>query len=67
MKCPECGQLQIVESVCPQCREAARQRAKRQFTSNHARQQPLLAGLDCLPGQCDLFQTDGELKHDDDR
>ena len=29
-----------------------------------ATQQPLFAGLDCLPGQEDLFATDGEFPHD---
>jgi hypothetical protein len=31
-----------------------------QFENKGARQMALLAGLDCLPGQRDLFQTDGE-------
>ena len=30
------------------------------FENNHGRQMMLLAGLDCLPGQGDLFATDGE-------
>ena len=36
-----------------------RKRAVR-FENNHGRQMMLLAGLDCLPGQSDLFPTDGE-------
>ena len=30
------------------------------FENGEERQRMLLAGLDCLPGQADLFQTDGE-------
>ena len=30
------------------------------FENSEERQRMLLAGLDCLPGQGDLFQTDGE-------
>ena len=30
------------------------------FENREARQRMLLAGLDCLPGQGDLFHTDGE-------
>jgi hypothetical protein len=30
------------------------------FENSEGRQRVLLAGLDCLPGQGDLFQTDGE-------
>jgi len=37
----------------PPCRPAPR------FESTPARQRVLLAGLDCLPGQSDLFDTDG--------
>jgi hypothetical protein len=31
-----------------------------QFANDECRQRSLLAGLDCLPGQGDLFATDGE-------
>lgn len=31
------------------------------FTSTKAAQKPLFSGLDCLPGQTDLFPTDGSL------
>ena len=31
-----------------------------QFEDEQCRQRSLLAGLDCLPGQGDLFATDGE-------
>jgi hypothetical protein len=30
------------------------------FATDEYRQRSLLAGLDCLPGQGDLFDTDGE-------
>ena len=30
------------------------------FENSEGRQRMLLAGLDCLPGQGDLFETDGE-------
>lgn len=30
------------------------------FENNSGRQMVLLTGLDCVPGQRDLFQTDGE-------
>lgn len=30
------------------------------FENNYSRQMMFLAGLDCLPGQGDLFATDGE-------
>lgn len=30
------------------------------FENKSGRQMVLLAGLDCLPGRRDLFQTDGE-------
>ena len=30
------------------------------FENSEGRQRMLLAGLDCLPGQGDLFRTDGE-------
>ena len=30
------------------------------FENGEERQRMLLAGLDCLPGQANLFQTDGE-------
>lgn len=33
--------------------------------SDRTRQKLLFAGLDCLPGQLDLFQTDGELPKGD--
>lgn len=36
-------------------------RRQRFETSERTRQQVLFAGLDCLPGQLDLFQTDGEV------
>jgi len=39
--------------------EAPRTKPAR-FENNSARQMVLLAGLDCLPGQRDLFATDGE-------
>lgn len=36
-------------------------RKRGDFPSAKASQRPLFAGLDCLPGQGDLFATDGEL------
>jgi len=39
--------------------EAPRPKPQR-FENQGGRQMVLLAGLDCLPGQWDLFQTDGE-------
>lgn len=39
--------------------EAPRPKPPR-FENNSGRQMVLLAGLGCLPGQRDLFQTDGE-------
>jgi hypothetical protein len=38
-----------------------RPRVRPSIENNTARQRTLLAGLDCLPGQGDLFATDGEL------
>ena len=35
-----------------------------EFENGEGRQQMLLAGLDCLPGQSDLFRTDGEENSD---
>lgn len=35
------------------------------FENDERRQKPLFAGLDCLPGQDDLFSTEGA--DDDDR
>jgi hypothetical protein len=40
-------------------------RAPLQFENDERRQKPLFAGLDCLPGQDDLFSTEGA--DDDDR
>lgn len=34
-------------------------RAPLQFENDERRQKPLFAGLDCLPGQDDLFSTEG--------
>jgi hypothetical protein len=34
-------------------------------TSDRTCQKLLFSGLDCLPGQLDLFQTDGELTEGD--
>lgn len=39
--------------------EAPRPQPQR-FENQNGRQTVLLAGLDCLPGQRNLFQTDGE-------
>ena len=39
--------------------EAPRPKPAR-FENSEGRQRMLLAGLDCLPGQGDLFHTDGE-------
>ena len=33
----------------------------RKFESDRGQQRVLFSGLDCLPGQLDLFATDGEL------
>ena len=49
----------------PQQRRDAKARAGRkhrreQFTTTPTKQAVLFAGMDCLPGQQDLFQTDGE-------
>jgi hypothetical protein len=42
---------------------------KATFENNPCRQRVLLAGLDCLPGQQDLFPTDGgtDVPHRDDQ
>lgn len=37
------------------------------FENSEGRQRMLLAGLDCLPGQSDLFRTDGEENFDGER
>ena len=36
------------------------------FENDQSRQCMLLAGMDCLPGQLDLFSTDGEKEMRDD-
>lgn len=46
------------------CNEPTR-RAPVRFENDERRQKPLFAGLDCLPGQDDLFSTEGA--DDDDR
>ena len=38
-----------------------------QFENNPNRQRVLLAGMDCLAGQLDLFPTDGASCDDDSR
>lgn len=35
---------------------------KERFENESARQLGMFAGMDCLPDQLDLFQTDGELE-----
>lgn len=40
-------------------RQPATLPARAKFTSTPATQRVLLAGLDCAPGQADLFSTDG--------
>lgn len=38
----------------------------RSFTTTEAKQTVLFSGMDCLPGQKDLFQTDGKDTQDDE-
>jgi hypothetical protein len=63
--CARCGELFKVEtdllgnadsSICVPCLT----KQPLQFENDPRRQRVLFSGMDCLRGQLDLFQTDGE-------
>ena len=52
--------------LCKPCDTAEFRAAQTTYETSKCRQTVLFAGMDCLPGQQNLFETDGKDSDDDD-